>query len=297
MVPVRVHHLNTASMCPRGQWFVNGRGSPFARARLVCHTLLVEPGGALTLVDGGLGAGDLADPARLGRAWVRQAAPRLDPSETALAQVRALGFSPHDVRDIVVTHLDLDHAGCIPDFPWATVHVHARELAAASEPATALARRRYVPAQIPAASRARTYGDGGETWRDLTGVRLLDDRDPGLLLVPLPGHTPGHCGVAVESDHGWLFHAGDSHFFHGQLAPRPHIPRLFGWFQRRGDTDRPARLASQERVRQLALDHPDVRVFSGHDPVQFDAAVEASRAWRVPVDSVVDTAPKDDVTM
>jgi glyoxylase-like metal-dependent hydrolase (beta-lactamase superfamily II) len=96
------------------------------------------------------------------------------------------------------------------------------------------------------------------------------------LLVPLPGHTAGHCGVAVASDHGWLLHAGDSHFFHGQLAERPRIPLVLSWFQRRGDTDRAARRASQERVRQLALAHPDLRIFSGHDPVQFDAAVAAA---------------------
>jgi glyoxylase-like metal-dependent hydrolase (beta-lactamase superfamily II) len=273
---MRVHHLNTASMCPHGQWFVNGTGSPFRRARLVCHSLLLEHRGRLILVDGGLGTGDLADPARLGPAWVRQARPRLDPAETALAQVRALGFDPRDVRDLVLTHLDLDHAGCVPDFPWATVHVHARELAAATARDTALARWRYVPGQQPAQGRARPYDDGGETWRGLAGVRLLDDTDPEVLLVPLPGHTAGHCGVAVASDHGWLLHAGDSHFFHGQLAERPRIPLVLSWFQRRGDTDRAARRASQERVRQLALAHPDLRIFSGHDPVQFDAAVAAA---------------------
>ena len=40
MVGMRVHHLNTGTMCPHGQRFVNGTGSPFGRARLICHSLL-----------------------------------------------------------------------------------------------------------------------------------------------------------------------------------------------------------------------------------------------------------------
>ena len=278
VVAMRVHHLNTGTMCPHGQRFVNGAGSPFRRARLICHSLLLELPDGLALVDGGLGTGDLADPARLGRSWVWQAKPRLDPAEPALAQVRALGFDPRDVRHLILTHLDLDHAGCVPDFPWATVHVHARELAAAHARPTARERWRYVAAQLPDPARCHTYADGGDTWRGLDGVRALGDLHPDVLLVPLPGHTAGHCGVAVRSDHGWLFHAGDSFFFHGQLAATPHAPLALRYFQRRADTDRPARRANQDRVRALALAHPDVRVFSGHDPVAFDAAVAAAAA-------------------
>ena len=82
---MRVHHLNTGTMCPHGRRFVNGTGNPFGRARLICHSLLIELPDGLALVDGGLGTGDLAEPARLGRTWVWQAAPRLDPAEPALA--------------------------------------------------------------------------------------------------------------------------------------------------------------------------------------------------------------------
>ncbi|PKN54543.1 MAG: MBL fold metallo-hydrolase [Deltaproteobacteria bacterium HGW-Deltaproteobacteria-14] len=274
---MHVHHLNTATMCPLGARFIHGVGSPLRRGRLVCHTLLLERPDGLVLVDGGLGEGDLADPSRLvDRSWRFMAAPRLDPQETALAQVRALGFSPSDVRHVVLTHLDVDHAGCVPDFPWATVHVHEREFAAALEPATRGERRRYVPAQIPDAARVRSYADGGEAWQGFVGARMLDDKDPDVVLVPLPGHTRGHCGVAVRGDRGWLFHAGDSYFFHGQVAPEPWVPRVLGWFQRGGDVEREARVQNQARVRTFALAHPEVRVFCSHDAVEFDRAVTAA---------------------
>ena len=34
---MRVHHLNTGTMCPIGRRLVNGTGSIFQRARMVCH--------------------------------------------------------------------------------------------------------------------------------------------------------------------------------------------------------------------------------------------------------------------
>jgi glyoxylase-like metal-dependent hydrolase (beta-lactamase superfamily II) len=124
---MRIHHLNTGTMCPIGRRLVNGTGGIWQRARMVCHCLLIETNDGLALVDTGLGLDDIAQPHRLGRRWVRQTAPRLDPVETAFQQVKALGYSPNDVRHLLLTHLDRDHAGGVPDFPKAKVHVHRRE--------------------------------------------------------------------------------------------------------------------------------------------------------------------------
>ncbi len=270
---MRVHHLNTGTMCPASARLVNGRGSLFGRARMVCHILLVETrSDGLVLVDTGLGTGDIAEPNRLGRGWVRMARPRLDVDETAVARVRALGFSPDDVRHIAVTHLDLDHAGGIPDFPRAAVHVHRREHAAAMARTGPRATWRYVPGHWRHAPDWQLHDDGGERWFGFDGVRSLL-REPDILLVPLPGHTAGHSGIAVRAGERWLLHAGDAFFFHGQLQTPPRAPLVLRVFQRRADTDRAQRVANQERLRNLAAEHgDDVTVFNAHDPVYFDGA-------------------------
>jgi glyoxylase-like metal-dependent hydrolase (beta-lactamase superfamily II) len=171
----------------------------------------------------------------------------------------------------VLTHLDLDHAGAVPDFPHATVHVHARELVAAQSRHGRAARHRYVPPQLPGPDQVRTYDSAGDDWFGFTGVRALDDRNPDILLVPLHGHTSGHCGVAVRDGDRWLLHAGDSYFFHGQMDAKPTIPLGLGLFQRKADTDTAQRKANQAKVRELALGHADeVSVFCAHDPVDFD---------------------------
>ena len=45
---------------------MNGTGSIFQRARMVCHCLLAETDDGLALVDTGIGLDDIADPPRMG---------------------------------------------------------------------------------------------------------------------------------------------------------------------------------------------------------------------------------------
>ena len=49
-------------------------------------------------------------------------------------------------------------------------------------------------------------------------------------MIPLPGHTLGHCGIAVRTKDRWLLHAGDAYFFHGQLQAKPKMPLVLGLF-------------------------------------------------------------------
>jgi glyoxylase-like metal-dependent hydrolase (beta-lactamase superfamily II) len=94
-----------------------------------------------------------------------------------------------------------------------------------------------------------------------------------IALVPLIGHTRGHCAVAVKDERGWLLHAGDAYFFHGEVDPvRPHSTPGLSLFQRFVAMDDAVRLKNQARLRELVRDHVGtVRVFSAHDPTELDA--------------------------
>jgi hypothetical protein len=66
-------------------------------------------------------------------------------------------------------------------------------------------------------------------------------------------------------------HAGDSYFFHGQLQASVRIPLVLGYFQRKADIDRDARIANQERLRGLEAAHAnEVSIFNSHDPVDYE---------------------------
>src|SRR5262245_10745691 len=194
---MRVHHLNCATMCPYSEKLINGTGSLFSPAKMVCHCLLVETNDGLLLVDTGIGLRDVAEPkTRLGGHFVAITRPRLDPEETAARQVERLGFKIGDVRHLIVTHMDLAHAGGLPDFPKAKVHIFAPEHAAAMNPPTLGERTRYRRCHWEHNPSWEIYSLDGERWFDFECVRALKGASPDVLLVPTTGHTRGHCAVA-----------------------------------------------------------------------------------------------------
>ena len=121
-------------MCPYGAKLLTGEGGVTEKTMLCAHVLLIEAADSLVLVDTGFGTGDVADPKHLGQPFRALVRPIPDLADTALHQIRALGLDPADVRHIAATHLDVDHAGGLPDFPEAEVHVFRPEMEAAVKP-------------------------------------------------------------------------------------------------------------------------------------------------------------------
>lgn len=291
---MRVHHVDCGTMCPTSARLINGKGGWLERGKMVCHVLIVESNDGLVLVDTGLGTADVADPkGRLGGTFVSVTHPALDRDQTALAHVERLGFRREDVRHIVPTHLDLDHVGGLSDFPDAKVHVFEPELQAATARVTAKERNRYRPPQVAHGPKWAPLPLAGDTWHGFGRVQVLGE---DIALIPLLGHTRGHCGVAVRDGKGWLLHAGDAYFFHGEVDPAaPRSTPGLAFFQRLVAMDDVARRENQVRLRELVRDHGgEVRVFSAHDPVElesFQRAVPKTNGVRVPQPSTNVTTP------
>lgn len=269
---MRIHHLNCGTFCPLAARLISENGKLFGRGRLVCHCLLLETErDGLVLIDSGFGSADCAQPPRIPLGFRKVSAPKLDAKETAIQQIQALGFQAEDVRHIVLTHLDLDHAGGIADFPDARIHVHASEYQAAFSPKTASEKRRYLPIQWAHGPQWETYSDFGDDWHGFFAARKLQGIDADVALIPLIGHTRGHSGIAVSSKDGWLLHGGDAYFFHKQIAQNPSCPKGLDLFQKLIAENDKARKANVARLRDLALSKSQtVQVISSHDPVEFD---------------------------
>jgi glyoxylase-like metal-dependent hydrolase (beta-lactamase superfamily II) len=268
--PRAIHHLNCGTMCPRGARLIAGEGGLLADARLVCHCLLIEGAEGLVLVDTGFGLADTRNPRQLGLEFTSIVRPRAQQAETAISQVRELGFEPGDVRDIVTTHLDLDHSGGLPDFPDANVHLFGRELDAALNPGWR-ERTRYPAVHWAHGPRWVRYLSDGDEWYGFESVRILPGSDAEVLLIPLVGHTLGHTGVAIKRGDRWLLHCGDAYFHRGEVQTPAHCPPALGAFQVLNQVDGPARRANRERLRELAQRHGDgVELICSHDPSTFD---------------------------
>lgn len=281
---MKIHHLNCGTDCPLGGPLFDGRSvSPVGH--LVCHCLLIESDHGLILVDTGYGLNDVRHPhghdARIPIIMRAMLGIQLREEETAIRQIEALGFRAADVRHIVLTHLDFDHAGGLDDFPNAAVHVmHDEYRAATGRRSGFQAQNRYRPAQFRNETDWRLYdAPSGERWFGFDAVRQLDDLPPDILLVPMPGHTWGHAAVAVRTEGRWFCHAGDAYFYHGEMrqAERHCTPGL-RFYQNLMQVDRDKRMTNQERLRRLSIEHrDDVTVACAHDVTEFEACV-AGRA-------------------
>ena len=219
------------------------------RWQLGTPCLLVDTDQGPVLVDSGLGLHDYQHPSRGVRFFLLDLGIHLDPENTAARQVARFGWSPADAHHIIQTHLHFDHAGGLPDFPHAQVHVHRREVQAVLHPNLA-DRLAYDPQDFAHGPRWTLYDQPDAQWLDFDAIRL--PFTPQIYLIPLFGHTPGHCGVAIQDGDGWLFQCADALPTNADfdLTPDwlnrrfigPHVPRLRAW----------------------AAAHPEVRMMAGH---------------------------------
>jgi N-acyl homoserine lactone hydrolase len=163
-----------------------------------------------------------------------------------VAQLRQLDIAPESVRQIVQTHLHIDHTGALGHFPGATVIVHARELDAA----------RTVQAPRAHGYIREDFERAELEWRPVDGDLDLFG-DGTIRLLETPGHSAGHISVLLELEAtGSVLLTGDAADDLAQWDGRRPLRALHS----REDAER-----SLERLRKLAREARSLIVL-GHDP-------------------------------
>jgi glyoxylase-like metal-dependent hydrolase (beta-lactamase superfamily II) len=117
--------------------------------------------------------------------------PIMPPGDNVLTGLSCVGLSADDIDVVVCSHLHPDHCGCNAFFKRATVMVHERELAAARKPDA-----------VPMGYLATEWDFG--SFDQVTGQRDLFG-DGRIVLIPLPGHTPGSIGALVALENSGTF--------------------------------------------------------------------------------------------
>jgi len=116
-----------------------------------------------------------------------------------------------------------------------------------------------------------------EPWHGFEAVRGLDGLAEDVLMVPLFGHTHGHCGIAVNTADRWLLDCGDAYFDAREVKlPTRKCGPGAELFQVMVTTERAKRRANQDRLRALHADHPEIEMFCGHNPFEYLDLVEKS---------------------
>jgi N-acyl homoserine lactone hydrolase len=135
---------------------------------------------------------------------------RTSPKQSVTAQLRARGIDPARIELVVMTHLHVDHASAMSEFPDATFVCARREWRAATSRFGELSG--YVRHQLPAPSRVRTIDfASGSSERQGPFDRTVDLLgDASIVLLDTPGHTTGHMSVLVRLTGGEALLAGDA---------------------------------------------------------------------------------------
>jgi N-acyl homoserine lactone hydrolase len=128
------------------------------------------------------------------------------PDEEIGPQLRHLGYSPSDVRWVVMTHLHTDHAGGLGHFPKSTIVVSRTEYALARGAAGQL--RGYVPQHWPSWFAPTAIDFRPNPVGPFPASYPLTQADD-VILVPTPGHTRGHLSVFVREQEQTVVLAGD----------------------------------------------------------------------------------------
>ncbi len=195
---MKIHHLNCGTLKPH-----------FPNIQSIVYCLLIETSSGLILIDTGFGRDDYSNPTRKMRFFLALMGTPRDLNETAIFQVQALGYKPEDVKHIIQTHLHIDHAGGLVDFPWADVHVHEHEYQAIIKP-KGFMEFAYVQEHWQHGPKWIRYQEPGLDWFGFKAIPILSTPEADFLFIPLPGHTRGHCGVAIGKPSNWLLHCGDA---------------------------------------------------------------------------------------
>jgi glyoxylase-like metal-dependent hydrolase (beta-lactamase superfamily II) len=193
--------------------------------RLVVSCYLIRRGESYMLWDTGLAKSDLGKP------LVRNTTESEALSISIVDQLAKVGVRPQQVSLIGISHYHFDHTGQAADFPQAKLLMGKADLALLRQPARAARAKPLAPWIGGGAPVEEVEGD-----KDVFG-------DGSVVMLDLPGHTPGHHGLLVKLDGvGTVLLSGDVAHFRENLESNG-VP-IF-------NADRADSLASLDRFRTL----------------------------------------------
>lgn len=176
------------------------------------------------------------------------------PRASLVEQLARIQMSPDDVDYVGISHHHADHTGQLASFPKATLLIGQGDwdLMRADEPPAGTQAKAFAAQRAPFAP----WISGGKV------EALARDRhdvfgDGSVLMISLPGHTPGHHGLLVKLEKtGHVLLTGDVTHFHENYRT-DGVPT---WNTNRADS-----LASLDRFRKIAANLA-ATVIIQHDP-------------------------------
>jgi glyoxylase-like metal-dependent hydrolase (beta-lactamase superfamily II) len=151
-----------------------------------------------------------------------------------IGALEELGVEPHEVNDVILTHLHFDHAEGMAAWPQRRTYVHKLE--------TEAPYAQIVAGMLELADLELLEGEEGEI-------------EPGIRWMRTPGHSDGLISLLVETGDGLVVIASDCVGPLPEYFDRMDLPEDFG-------PEREELLEQWRRIRELE----PVVVIPGHNP-------------------------------
>jgi N-acyl homoserine lactone hydrolase len=170
------------------------------------------------------------------------------PDDNVISQLAMLGLAGDDIDLVVSSHLHTDHCGCNAYFKKARMLCHARERDAAC------------------ADDAEAKGYLRRDWDVGREIGVFDGQcdlfgDGKIVLLPLPGHTPGSIGALIQLEKSGRYLLGSDAVSMRECLTQELVPK--------NTVDHETFVAS---LREIATLHRSgVEVIFGHDDRQWQA--------------------------
>lgn len=172
-------------------------------------------------------------------------------------QLRAMGVGPRDVKQVVLTHLHMDHDGGLAHFPHSDILVSRGELQSARGWMGRM--RGYLPNRWPTWFSPHPVDLGTEAFGPFVASRRLT-RAGDVIAVGTPGHTADHLSVLVQ-DHGITYVLAGDASYNERLMLAGEIDGV--------SADEDVARRTLGAIRDLATDRPTVYLPT-HDPESAD---------------------------
>lgn len=191
---------------------------------------------------------------------------KVEKGQDIASQLRAMGLSVSNIRNIVLSHLHLDHPGGLSLFREQTgvrVYIDRSELDAARSRFSLF--KGYIKAHL-----------AGFDFRPLDYPLSIQPfgavsdffNDGSVFVIRTAGHSPGHVSVLLNDSKGPILLTFDA--AHRKSNLDEELPPI---------GDYPGVMESVRQLKALVIRFPHIRVIYGHDPEQLPTLRLAPRSY------------------
>ena len=225
-----------------GAWFSDTFQYPPGAKKLVASCYLIRHGKDYMMWDTGLDAGLIGNP-------MDNEDQTMSLKRSVADQLAAIGVKPEQIGTVGISHYHADHTGQAAQFSKARLLIGKGD---------------WDTLKTPAENSPFLKMSQGHLAEWLTGPRpaepVAGDKDVygdgSVVMLALPGHTPGHTALLVRLKSGPVLLSGDQYHFAEQVKNRG-VPAF--------NVDRSDTLASHDRFDRIAA-NLKAKVVIQHEP-------------------------------